>query len=93
MRKAPIEHRSQFFKGFLFGVVLVIFKFIIFMPVDIADILYGSALIVTLVITVGELFGSSIFVLESRILDFVIGLLFPLDFYAVLILFGVPLTN
>jgi hypothetical protein len=58
-----------------------------------ANIFYGAALLVTLIITVGELLESKYFVLEARVLDFVVGFLFPLDCYAVLILFGIPLTD
>jgi hypothetical protein len=73
--------------------VLVIVKLIVFLPINVVDILYGIALLVTLIITAGELLESNLFVLESRVLDFVVGILFPLDCYVVLILFGVPLTN
>ena len=93
MRKAPVKHRRQFFLGVMFGLLVVALKFLLFFPIDIADILYGIALLVTLIITVGELLESKYFVLEARVLDFVIGFLFPLDCYAVLVLFGLPLTN
>ncbi|MDG6924212.1 MAG: hypothetical protein JRN67_13095 [Nitrososphaerota archaeon] len=63
------------------------------MPIDIADMLYGFALLVTLIITLGELLEVKYFVLEAKILDFILGVLFPLDCYAVLVLFGLPLTG
>ena len=72
------------------GLFVVIVKLGVVLPVDVADVLYGSALLVTLVISAGEVTGSRYFVLEARILDFVMGFLFPLDCYAVLILFGIP---
>ena len=64
-----------------------------FLPVDITNILYGAAVLLTLVITTSELLQYRPFVLEARTLDFVAGLLFPLDCYAVLVLFGLPLTS
>jgi hypothetical protein len=73
--------------------VLVALKFIFFLPIDITNILYGAAVLLTLVITTGELLQYRPFVLEARTLDFVAGLLFPLDCFAVLVLFGVPLTS
>jgi len=73
--------------------VLVALKFIFFLPVDTTNILCGAAVLLTLVITTGELLEYRPFVLEARTLDFVAGLLFPLDCYAVLVLFGVPLTS
>ena len=93
MRTGSIRHRSQFYRGALLGIVLVIVKLVFFLPVDIADLLYGVALLVTLIITIGELLESRRFTLEVRVLDFIVGLLFPLDCYAVLLLFGLPLTN
>jgi hypothetical protein len=92
MRTASIQHRHWFFRGAALGLVFVVFKFIFFLPVDIADLLYGVALLFTLIITVIELLQYYL-VIEDRILDFVVGLLFPLDCYAVLILLGVPLTD
>ena len=71
----------------------MIVKLLLFLPIDVADILYGIALLITLVITLGDLLESKYFVLEARVLDFILGFLFPLDCYAVLILFGLPLTN
>ena len=71
----------------------MVFKFVFPLPIDLADILYGVALLVTLIITVGELLESKYFVMESPTLDFVVGLLFPLDCYAILLLFGIPLTD
>jgi hypothetical protein len=56
---------------------LVALKFIFFLPIDITDILYGAAVLLTLVITTGELLEYRPFVLEARTLDFVAGLLFP----------------
>ena len=93
MRVSSIQHRAQFFRGALLGIFVVAIKLVFFLPINIADILYGLALLVTLVITVGELLQSKYFVVEARVLDFVVGFLFPLDCYAVLILFGAPLTN
>jgi hypothetical protein len=93
MRKSSIQHRRQFFLGAIFGSILVVFKLIFFLPIDVADILYGIALLVTLIITIGEIIESKYFVLEAKTLDFIIGFLFPLDCYAVVILFGIPLTN
>jgi hypothetical protein len=93
LRKKEIEHRSQFFRGLIFGIAVVIVKFVVFLPIDVADCLYGAALLVTMIITLGEPTGVKYFVVEARILDFVIGFLFPLDLYAVLILFGIPLTD
>ncbi|HZW57059.1 MAG TPA: hypothetical protein VFF30_12285 [Nitrososphaerales archaeon] len=94
MRKSgSIEHRHQFFRGMLAGTVIVIIKFIFYLPVDVANVFYGASLLVTLIITVGELLESRYFVLEARVLDFLFGFLFPLDCYAVLILLGVHLTN
>jgi hypothetical protein len=93
VRTASVQHRRQFLRGVVPGLVLVAVKFIFFLPVDLTDILYGVALLLTLVITTGELLEYRLFVFEAKILDFVAGLLFPLDCYAVLILFGIPLTN
>jgi hypothetical protein len=75
------------------GMIVVIIKLIFFLPIDVADILYGIAILVTLVITIGELMESKYFVLEAKTLDFVVGFLFPLDCSAVLVLFGLPLTD
>ena len=72
---------------------MVVVKLSIYLPVDFADVLYGLALLVTLVISTGELLGVSYFVIESSNLDFVLGFLFPMDCYAILVLFGLPLTN
>lgn len=73
--------------------VLAIVKYAIVLPIDIADILYGACLLVTLIITLGDLLRWRLFTTESNALDFVLGLLYPLDAYAVLILFGVPLPD
>ena len=93
MRTASVQHRHQFYRGLAGGLVLVAVKFILFMPINIADILYGVALLFTIAITIGELLGYKYFILEARYLDFIVGLLIPLDFYAVLVLFGLPLPN
>jgi hypothetical protein len=93
MRVSSIHRRSQFFKGVFFGVIIVIVKLVVFLPIDIADAIYGATILVTLIITAGDLFGSKFFAPGSNVLDFIIGFLFPLDCYAVLILFGVPLVN
>ena len=85
--------RSAFLKGVAIGMVLVIIKFAIVMPIDIADILYGTCILVTLAITLGDLLGLQFFTTQSAALDFVLGLLYPLDAYAVLILYGVPLPD
>jgi len=92
-RKRVVENRRQFLRGSILGILVVLIKFIFFLPIDIADILYGSVLLASLVITMGEIFELKYFVLEDKYLDFVLGFLFPLDCYAVIILFGVPLTN
>ena len=88
-----MQHRHQFFRGAAFGLVLVAIKLVFYLPVDIADFLYGVAILFTIVITVGELLGYRRFTLEARYLDFIVGFLFPLDCYAVMVLFGFPLTN
>lgn len=73
--------------------ILILVKFIIVLPVDAADILYGVSLLVTLAITFGDFMEWDSFALHPRILDFLLGFLFPLDAYAVLVLFGLPLPN
>ena len=93
MRTASVQHRHQFFRGAAVGLVLVVFKFLFFTPVDITDLLYAVAILFTLIITVGELLEYKYLVLEAKYLDFVLGFLFPLDCYAVLVLFGLPVTN
>jgi hypothetical protein len=93
MRTSSVQFRSRFFKGLVFGTILVAIKLIFFFPIDIADTLYGAVLLVTLIITIGELLELKYFVLEAPILDYVMGFLFPLDLYAVLVLFRLPLTN
>jgi hypothetical protein len=93
MRVSQINHRKNFLTGALIGFVLVIFKLVVFLPINVADIMYGIALLVTLVITTGEILESKRLVLEAKYLDFIMGILFPLDAYAVLILLGLPLTN
>ena len=72
---------------------MVVAKFVFHLPIDISDILYGVALLVTLVITLGELLEVKYFVLEANVLDFILGVLFPLDCYAVLLLFGLHLGS
>ena len=93
MRTVAIQHRSQFLRGTIPGLALVAIKFMFFSPVNITDLLYGLALLLTLIITTGELLEFKRFILEAKVLDFVAGFLFPLDCYAILILFGLPLTN
>lgn len=88
-----IEDRKQFFTGFAIGLVLVIIKLIFYLPIDIADDVYGGALLLTLLVTAGQILGTNKVELQGRWLDFLFGLLFPLDLYAVLVLFGVPLTK
>lgn len=72
---------------------LAVVKFAFFLPIDIADFLYGACLLITLIITLGDLLRLRLSQSESRWLDFVLGLLYPLDAYAVLVLFGVPLPD
>jgi hypothetical protein len=72
--------------------VIVFVKYAIVLPIDIADILYGACLLVTLIITLGDLLRWRLFT-ESKALDLVVGLLYPLDAYAVLVLFGLPLPD
>jgi hypothetical protein len=75
------------------GLLVVAVKFVVVLPVDIADILYGASLLVTLVITFGDFMEWKAFTLHPKILDFILGFLFPLDAYAVLQLFGFPLPD
>jgi hypothetical protein len=75
------------------GIGLVVVKYAIVLPIDIADILYGTCLLATLIITLGDLFEWRLFTAESKILNLVLGMLYPLDAYAVLILFGIPLPD
>ncbi|HET7404849.1 MAG TPA: hypothetical protein VFV92_04710 [Candidatus Bathyarchaeia archaeon] len=93
MRTSAFQHRPSFLLGMLAGMVLVAVKLIVVLPVDIADFLYGATLLVTLAIAFGDLIDFKIFTRHSRQLDFIVGLLFPLDCYAVLILFSIPLPN
>jgi hypothetical protein len=93
MRSSAFQHRPTFLVGMLAGLLLVAVKLIVVLPVDIADVLYGASLLLTLVITFGDLLDFRVFIRHSKGLDFIIGFLFPLDCYAVLILFGVPLPN
>jgi len=93
LRKKEIEHHTQFFRGAIFGILVVIVKLVIFLPINVADYVYGAALLLTLIITVGDVTNSRYFVIKASTLDFILGLLFPLDLYAVLILFGLPLTD
>ena len=93
MRTSAFQHRPSFLLGTLAGLVLVAVKLVVVLPVDIADFLYGASLLLTLIITFGDLVDFKIFTRHSRQLDFLVGLLFPLDCYAVLILFSIPLPN
>jgi hypothetical protein len=93
LRKTQIEHRPTFVRGAILGLLLVAAKFVVLLPVDIADILYGASLLVTLVITLGDFMEWRSFTLHPKTLDFVLGFLFPLDAYAVLLLFGLPLPD
>lgn len=94
MRSSNVSiSRSSFFRGAIFGGILVVVKLVIVLPVDVADILYAAAILITVIITAGEVTGSSLFVLKARPLNFVLGFLFPLDCYAVLVLFGLPLPS
>lgn len=93
MRHLAFQNQRAFLFGFLSGFLLVVVKLFVILPVDIADLVYGTSLLFTLIITFGDLVDFKVFVSHSRALDLVLGLLFPLDCYAVLILFGVPLPN
>ena len=93
MRSSAVEERSRFLLGVIIGLIAVLAKIVIALPVDVADILYGMVLLVTLAITAGEVMRLKFFVLEAKILDLIVGLLFPLDIYAVLVLFGIALPN
>jgi hypothetical protein len=93
VRKTQIEHRPTFVRGVIVGLLVVAVKFVVVLPVDIADILYGASLLVTLVITFGDFMEWKAFTLHPKILDFILGFLFPLDAYAVLQLFGFPLPD
>ncbi|MHB8565564.1 MAG: hypothetical protein ACYC7D_04240 [Nitrososphaerales archaeon] len=93
MRSVSEKHRPSFLIGTIFGLTVVLAKLIIILPVNLADMLYGVTLLTTLIITAGELSGVRIFGLESRMLHLIVGFLFPLDCYAVLILFSIPLPN
>lgn len=93
MRHLAFQNQRAFLFGFLAGLLLVVVKLVVILPVDLADLVYGTSLLFTLIITFGDLIELKLFVAHSRELDFVLGLLFPLDCYAVLILFGVPLPN
>jgi len=93
LRQSSIDHRPTFLRGTVVGLVLVLVKLLVVLPIDIADFLYATCLLVTLVITFGDLFRLRIFAGQARMFDFVLGLLFPLDAYAVLILYGLPLPD
>jgi hypothetical protein len=93
LRKTQIEHRPTFVRGAIVGLVLMAAKFVVVLPVDIANILYGVSLPVTLVITFGDFMEWRSFILHPKTLDFILGFLFPLDAYAVLVLFGFPLPD
>jgi hypothetical protein len=88
-----VRNRRLFMTGGAFGLSLVLVKLFVLLPIDIADPLYGLALLVTLVIAAGELLEIDALVWEAEGLDFVFGLLFPLDCYAAMILVGVPLPD
>ena len=93
MRHLAFQNQRAFLTGFLAGFLLVVIKLVVILPVNVADVVYGTSLLFTLIITFGELIDLKLFVAHSMGLDLVLGLLFPLDCYAVLILFGVPLPN
>ena len=93
MRHLAFQNQQAFLTGFVAGLLLVIVKLVVVLPVDLADIVYGTSILFTLIITFGDLVDLKLFVAHSRGLDFVLGLLFPLDCYAVLILFRIPLPN
>ena len=93
MRHLAFQNQRAFLTGFLAGLFLVVIKLAVILPVDIADLVYGTSLLFTLIITFGDLVDLKVFVAHSKGLDFVLGLLFPLDCYAVLILFGAALPN
>jgi hypothetical protein len=97
LRNRPVDHlRGQhrtFLVGIGFGLVVAVIKFAIVLPVDLADGLYGSALLITLVVTLADLLGLWDPLYQPKAFDFVLGLLYPLDAYAVLILFGFPLPD
>jgi hypothetical protein len=76
-----------------FGLVMAGIKFSVSLPIDVADLLYGSCLLVTLAITFADLLGMWDTSARSNVVDLVLGLLFPLDAYAVLILFGAPIPD
>lgn len=93
MRHLAFQNQQAFLTGFLAGLLLVIIKLAVVLPVDLADLVYGTSLLFTLIITFGDLVDLKVFISHSKGLDFVLGLLFPLDCYAVLVLFRVPLPN
>jgi len=79
--------------GIGFGLIIAAVKFAFILPLDIADALYGAFLLVTLVITLADLLGIWESSDQSKVVNFVLGLLYPLDAYAVMILFGLPLPD
>ncbi len=93
MRQSSTNHHPSFLRGTVIGLALVIVKLFFVLPIDIADFLYATCLLVTLIISIGDLFGWRIFVSESQALDFVLSILLPLDAYAILILHGLPLAD
>ena len=93
MRHVAFQNKRAFLTGFLAGLLLVIIKLVVILPVDLADLVYGTSILFTLIITFGDLVDLKLFVAHSKGLDFVLGLLFPLDCYAVLILLRIPLPN
>jgi hypothetical protein len=89
-----LDQHATFLPGVIFGLVLAGIKFAVTLPIDVADLLYGSCLLVTLVITLVDFLGIwDTSAAQPRAVDFVLGLLYPLDAYAVLILFGVPMPD
>ena len=97
MRSKVLDHligqHSAFLEGVGFGLIFAGIKFAVTLPIDIADLLYGCCLLVTLAITFADLLGIWDMSAQSKVFDFVLGLLYPLDAYAVLILFGVPIPD
>ena len=91
MRSKSISHRKYFVEGIIFGLIALTLKILIHEPVKLVDKFYAVALILTIVLTAGETLDIRPLVPEPRIVDFVIGFLIPLDFYAILVLLGLPL--
>jgi hypothetical protein len=93
LRARTTQHRHNFLIGALSGLTVVFVKLLVVLPIDAADLLYGMGLLVTLVISVGELLEIDFQFVNADQLDSVLGFLFPLDCYAVLVLFGLPLPD